>query len=390
MKLKYTIIAVLALTLFSCKDKEEPQKQNTDKTQVLENYANIVFASYSDVYQDVVAMKTAIDTFVADPTALSQQKAKDAWLAARETYGQTETFRFSNGPIDDADGPEGLLNAWPLDENYVDYVSTDPNSGIINDVTNFPIINSTKLEKLNEKGDAKNISVGFHAIEFLLWGQDLTDPSEKKAGLRSYTDFTTAKNANRRGQYLKVCAAQIVDLMAGLKDEWDPAKSKNYRATFLAADPDQNLTNILQALGIFAKSELGGERVLVALSNKDQEDEHSCFSDNTHRDIYLNIKGVQNVFTGKYKSKYGAYISGKSISDLILVVDVTTQANAITKIQKAVVAAENIPNPFDLAISDPIQKTLVNTTYLELQDVGDALVVVASKLGLTISTALPE
>ena len=58
--------------------------------------------------------------------------ARKAWLAAREPYGQTEAFRFYGGPIDDAKGPEGRINAWPLDEAYIDSVKGKAGSGIIN------------------------------------------------------------------------------------------------------------------------------------------------------------------------------------------------------------------------------------------------------------------
>ena len=44
--------------------------------------------------------------------------------------------------------------------------------------------------------------------------------------------------------------------------------------------------------------ELAGERMNIALLTNSQEDEHSCFSDNTHRDIFLNAEGIQNAFEG--------------------------------------------------------------------------------------------
>ncbi|MCB0226566.1 MAG: iron-regulated protein, partial [Anaerolineae bacterium] len=155
------------------------------KTEAVETYANIVFANYEDAYNSAVELQDKIDAFVADPTAETMQAAKEAWLAAREPYGQTEAFRFYGGPIDDEDGPEGLINAWPLDEVYIDYVDGEETSGIINDVETYPTIDKELLISLNEVGAEENISTGFHAIEFLLWGQDL---SSDGAGNRPYTD----------------------------------------------------------------------------------------------------------------------------------------------------------------------------------------------------------
>jgi putative iron-regulated protein len=339
---------------------------------------------------DAQDLKTAIDDFTANPSASLLEDAKQAWLKARESYGQTEAFRFANGPIDDADGPEGLLNAWPLDEGYIDYVEGAENSGIINDLTNYPNLDEALLESLNESGGDKNISIGYHAIEFLLWGQDLTAPSEKKAGLRPFTDYTTKSNASRRAQYLKLSAAYLVSLLDDLKDEWKPNATNNYRAELLKKDPSATLSTILQSIGILAQSELGGERVLTAYNAKDQEEEHSCFSDNTHRDIVLNAQGVKNVFTGSYKKNDGTTVSGKSIADLLKSKDQETYDLVMSKLDKALSSAEAIPAPFDLAISDETQRPLVFATYNDLQELGDAFVVAGNKLGFSINTNLPD
>ena len=101
------------------------------KQEVMETYADIVYASYQDSLTTATTLKEEVDAFFADPNEDTLQTAKDAWLAAQEPYGQTEAYRFYGGPIDDADGPEPLLNAWPLDEAYVDYVEGAPEAGII-------------------------------------------------------------------------------------------------------------------------------------------------------------------------------------------------------------------------------------------------------------------
>ncbi|MGK4567384.1 imelysin family protein [Flavobacterium sp. 3HN19-14] len=63
---------------------------------------------------------------------------------------------------------------------------------------------------------------------------------------------------------------------------------------------NEALTNIYTGIATLAAAELAVERMDVALGNANQEDEHSCFSDNTHRDIALNLQGVINVYQGKY------------------------------------------------------------------------------------------
>ena len=107
-----------------------------------------------------------------EPTAATLEAAKRAWLNARDDYGPTEAYRFYGGPIDnDDDGPEGQLNAWPMDEGYVDYVEARRTAGSINMVAEYPQITTELLIELNEAGGETNVSTGWHAIEFLLWAR---------------------------------------------------------------------------------------------------------------------------------------------------------------------------------------------------------------------------
>ncbi|MFT4735612.1 MAG: putative iron-regulated protein [Arcticibacterium sp.] len=181
------------------------------KVDVQETYANVVYKNYKDSYELALALQSAVNSFVAAPSANGFAVAKSAWFASREPYGQTEAFRFAGGPIDAEDGPERLLNAWPLDESYIDYVYGSEMSGIVNDPETYPTLSKELLSSLNEAGGDANISIGYHAIEYLLWGQDLTKPSDKQRGLREFTDFTTQVNSDRRGEYLNISSELLID-----------------------------------------------------------------------------------------------------------------------------------------------------------------------------------
>jgi putative iron-regulated protein len=362
----------------------------TLKQGALETYADIVFASYEDSYALAVELQVAIQAFVAEPSEETHQAAKDVWLAANEPYGQTEAYRFYGGPIDDEDGPEGLLNAWPLDEAYIDYVDGAADAGIINNVDEYPEITRELIVSLNEVGAEENISTGYHAIEFLLWGQDLYDESN---GQRSYTDYVVdgeTPNADRRGQYLLLVADQLVENLAEMKDAWDSSVDGNYRADFLAAEPDAALQNVLTGLGVLSKSELAGERMFTALDNQDQEDEHSCFSDNTHRDIITNNMGVVNVYTGSYTRLDGSTISGPSIAGVVGAVDPQLNQQMLMLLDQSMAQVNEIYVPFDQAIVLADERPKVLDAVLTLQDQGDKIAEIATALGMTINTALPE
>jgi len=128
---------------------------------VVTHYADGVAASYAATIASASKLRTAAADFTADPSEATLQATKDQWLAARDDYGPTEAFRFYDGPIDEpANGPEGRINAWPMDEAYVDYVEGDPSAGIINNPQAFPEITEKVLTEANEDGGETNISTG--------------------------------------------------------------------------------------------------------------------------------------------------------------------------------------------------------------------------------------
>ena len=380
-------LAVLTLVLSGC--GRSAAERSALESEVIANYVVIVHSSYEDSLTRTKQLQVAISAFLDSPSDATIRVAKERWRAAREPYGQTEAYRFYGGPIDDADGPEGLINAWPLDEAYVDYVEGAPGSGILSNLSTYPTIDRDLLISLNEAGAEENISVGFHAIEFLLWGQDR---SVEGPGERSYTDYVEggAAHAERRARYLAIVADLLVDNLEDMVAAWAPDDPENYRAEFTAMDRSAAIQNILIGIGVLSKSELAGERIFTAYDNQDQEDEHSCFSDNTHRDIIANALGIANVFTGRYVRIDGTSVEGLGMNDLLQAVDPQSAAELASLIDRGLESVRAIPAPFDRAIIDPDSRPLVLEAVYALQDQGDKIAQVGTQLGLTINTALPE
>ena len=380
------------------------------RAEVVQQYADIVHASYTDSLSKAAQLQAAIETFLAAPSAARFEAAKRAWLEARVVYGQTEAYRFYDGPIDDPEtGPEGRINPWPMDEAYVDYV-LDPASppdapvyiegGIVNTIdieitkANLAALNEGGMGDVLDVGDTfdpeKAVSTGYHAIEFLLWGQDF-DPSGP--GSRPYEDYLTgagaaASNGDRRGQYLRVAAELLVDDLTTLVAAWAPDAPGNYRDDFVDGAPADALRAMLSGIGVLSKGELASERMDVALRSLDQEDEHSCFSDNTHIDILMNAVGIQNVYLGRY-----GYLEGPSISDLVHQVDPALDLQMRAEMQASIQAVLAIPVPFDQAI--PVQGSeswnQVEAAVSALFVQSDTIIAVGQALGLgNVSVDLPE
>jgi putative iron-regulated protein len=323
-------------------------------SQLLETNANIALAAYSDSVDTAQDLKMAIEAFAAAPNAANLDMAKQSWLISREPYGQTEVYRFRLSPIDssnyaDEDGLEGDINAWPLGEALIDYVqAADPDFGndqvgvtengagingggavdgtktAVNIIADTSIaIDAALVTNTATAGDEHDVIAGYHAIEFMLWGQDLnntamvTDGTNRDeavktfaasnlaaGGQRPLADFTSDPLAPRRLSYLQVVVDKLIADLESVRDGWLDDVPGNYRDQFTTVadreDAIQKLTEILTGMGTLSEGELAGERMQIAYSSNSQEDEHSCFSDNTHRDVVLNALGVTNSFNGDY------------------------------------------------------------------------------------------
>ena len=305
----------------------------------MNTYVNIAHASFSDALSTAKSLKVAVDAFINEPSVATQAAAKQAWLAARVPYGQTEVFRFANPNVDDW---EGKVNAWPLDEGLIDYVDTsyeheDGNKfGQANIISGKEPITIELLESYHEKGGSEaNVATGYHAIEFLLWGQDLNKDA-KDAGTRPFTDYAkgddcTNGHCDRRGEYLEVATDLLIKDLTEIVADWAP-DSDNYRKTFLALNENEAVRRMLFGMGSLSLGELAGERINVALLAHSQEDEHSCFSDNTHNDIAENARGIQNIFNGEYKRPNGEVVKGASLAALVALKNPDLSKSLTTKL----------------------------------------------------------
>ncbi|MEM9143858.1 MAG: imelysin family protein [Bacteroidota bacterium] len=388
------LLGLLTLLLYSC------SRKGITKEEVVLNYAKVVAVSYDDSYRSALTMQTAIDQFLADPSQEGLEEAKAAWLAAREIYGQTEVYRETNSPIDvvqSENAPWGIaneaqMNAWPIDESYIDYTAkgTESHAGsytsVIADTT--LVITQEVLKNLNEKDTDKSISTGWHAIEFLLWGQDLSPPEEDKPGMRPYTDYTTAQEATRRAAYLQTATNLLVADLKQLMDTW--SEGGPYRTVFENLDVDQALGQLVHGTFFMAGDELSSERMIAPVDSTDgvdgsgQEEEHSCFSDNTHRDIYVNMLGIQNVLFGTYDT-----IKGPSFYDLVRQSDPAQAAELKAVAGEAMARIQIIANndrPFDYLITQESSSDTefgpVMQSVVALQELGDQISVSGNAIGI--------
>jgi putative iron-regulated protein len=354
--LRRHVSALGTCLLFGC-TTPPPADALADGAPVLTTYSDIMFAAYDDSVRGSVALEAALDPLTEGvATALSLEAAREAWVASRPPYLQTEVSRFYGGPIDDPEtGPEGRINAWPLDEAYVDYVAGADgmpiHGGLVNDTTLLPEVTAEGITALHEVGSEQNLSLGYHAIEFLLWGQDLESTG---SGERPHTDYVVGDPAGmsqeRRRAYLDAVSVLLTEDLTTVRDAWAAGTAGNYRAGFVALSPREGIRLILLGMGSLSGAELAGERLNVAYTTRDQNDEHSCFSDTTLQDQYFDTLGIQNVYLGRYVRTDGTMVSGPSLSDVVRARDPGLDARFRAELEESLDALDAIPAPFDQAI----------------------------------------
>jgi len=326
-----------------------------DPAAILTTYADIALAGYQDSLTTAQALDAAVAALVAAPSPDTLAAARDAWRAARIPYQQTEVFRFGN-PIVDA--WEGRVNAWPLDEGLIDYTGADyigaydenplaaaniiatPGLAVAGQTIDTTTITPALLQSLNElDGIETNVATGYHAIEFLLWGQDLngTGPG---AGDRPATDFAageacTGGNCDRRAAYLTAATYLLVADLEEMVAAWDADGAARAAVT---TDPTAGLTAMLTGMGSLSYGELAGERMRLGLLLNDPEEEHDCFSDNTHMSHFLNAQGIRNVWTGRYDRIDGTVVEGPSLAALVTATDAAVATDTTARIDATMAA----------------------------------------------------
>ena len=303
---------------------------------VTQTYVAIAQSAYEDSLVSARAMRQAISAFLEAPSDATLERARSAWVEARVPYQQTEVYRFGNAVVDEW---EGKVNAWPLDEGLIDYVDTEwygsqseentfyaaniianPMLTVAGRTIDATTIDAGLLRSLHEVDEVEaNVSTGYHAIEFLLWGQDLngTGPG---AGRRPFTDFVTGAdctggNCDRRGAYLMAATDLLIADLEDIVAAWGPDGAATTALEGLSATG--RVAVMLTGMGSLSYGELAGERMQLGLMLHDPEEEHDCFSDNTHNSHYDDARGIHNVYHGRYRRIDGSVVEGPSLAGLV-------------------------------------------------------------------------
>ena len=333
---------------------------------VTQTYVAIAQSAYEDSLISARELRQAITAFLDAPSDATLEQARSAWVEARVPYQQTEVYRFGNAVVDEW---EGKVNAWPLDEGLIDYVDTEmygseseentfyaaniianPTLTVAGRTIDAATIDTGLLQSLHEVDEVEaNVSTGYHAIEFLLWGQDLngTGPG---AGQRPATDFVTGAdctggNCDRRRAYLMAATDLLIADLEDIVAAW--GQDGEATAALEALSAAGQVAVMLTGMGSLSYGELAGERMQLGLMLHDPEEEHDCFSDNTHNSHYDDARGIYNVYHGRYQRIDGSVVEGPSLASLVQAAAADLDAEMRTSLDATASAMQRMKDAAD-------------------------------------------
>ena len=349
------------------------------RARVLADYASGAEQAYLASARSATTLLERVQALCQQPTESGLAAARQAWSRARTDYGRTEVYRYGGGPIDArAGGVETFVNAWPVDEAFIEPADRPARTGIIADRVRYPVLAAAVIREHNQRGGETNVCTGWHAIEFMLWGRDTsaTGPGDRPVG-----DFIDgeAPDADRRREFLVEITRGLRDDLVRVADRWH-GEHGAWRAA-LVASPARGMRAMCIGPALLAGYEMSGERLAVALETSDQEEEQSCFSDSTDADFRADLDGIERVLRG----------SGASPGLLGLVRSVD-EARA-TALEASLVAARSavdaMPHPFDAAIrageESPQRMSLVTAMHA-LERLSSEISAAARSMGIELPT----
>lgn len=362
----------------------DPQRRlEIDLSPQKDTYLQLGERAYRRSADAARRMQAEIGRFLEAPSPAALAAARRSWSQAREIYGQTEAFRFNEGPIDAPPapdrpaGPELRINAWPVDEATIDYVSGAARGGLVNDLDVELTLDA--INARDQVADESAVTTGWHAIEFLLWGQDL---SASGPGNRSHRDYLPGDAIrDRRRTYLRLVTQQLVDDLATVASQWAPEGP--YRRQLELTAPVEVVGRALHGATSLVAIELYGERLSVALDSGTQEDEHSCFSDTTHLDLRDGLRGVANLLRGEF----GGERLGSGVIDVVAFRDPALGQRLVRALDAATAGVAAMPTPFDQLILRPPghpDRRQAEATVDQLLELARAMKASAETLGIRI------
>jgi putative iron-regulated protein len=210
-----------------------PQLSASAKEIALD-YVGQIGADLNQAGIEIEKLQSSIHTLIDDTSDESLNSSKQAWLNTHSTYELTTLHRYFATQLLDEQNSLALMqlqyqiNHWPIIPGYIDYVDGYPDSGIVHDIN--VNLDSDSLREQHGSFDVSEVSLGFHVIEFLLWGYDIDSVARPAADFYAVLELSPEEmvqgysleqlSNNRRRLFLTVVVDTLVEDFQTLQSLW--------------------------------------------------------------------------------------------------------------------------------------------------------------------------
>lgn len=347
----------------------DPNAFRYDASLQVATYGRLVRETYVAAHDDALSLQAAVTGLLANPTDSTLAAARQAWINARPAYLQTEAFRFYGGPIDG--GIERRVNAWPVAGAHLD--------ALVNMAAGE--LDLGTLVGRHLAGGAANVTTGWHAIEYLLWGEDSAALRPRRAA-----DYVAGSLPNdRRRNVLRLAADLLVNDLGTLLLAWEPERD-NFRSSLAAMDQRNAIGHIFHGIVVLAGYELAAKRLGAALQGN-AEAAQSRFSSSTYADLVSAVRGIRNVYFGSARGAEGA-----GFDALLASLDADLNHRVVAKLNRAESAIAALDTPFERIPASPPgsrARAEAEAAVVALQELADVLQAAGNRLGVLVMT-LPK
>jgi putative iron-regulated protein len=210
-----------------------PELSASAKEIALE-YVQQIDTDFKQAGIEIEKFQSSIATLTDQTNIENLNLSKQAWLNAHSAYELTTLHRYYATQLMGEQDSLVLMqlqyqiNHWPIVPGYIDYVDGYPDSGIVHDIN--VNLNADSLREQHGFFDVSEVTLGFHAIEFLLWGYDADSVARPATDFDAVLELTPKEiesgytleqlSNNRRRLFLSVVVDTLVKDFLALQSLW--------------------------------------------------------------------------------------------------------------------------------------------------------------------------
>lgn len=335
----------------------------------LSKIRNAYLTSRSELFRrnqvNVAAYYASASNFYGVVSQTNMITARSSYFDLRSSYLLLGPYLYGNGQF--ALPGEALysrIDWYPVNPEYVDYVNGNPTAGIINDPVNYSFITEATVKSWDNVTGTNNRSCGMHVIEFLLYGEDLSNGAP---GNRPYQDY----NNLRRRQYLLFTSMALRD------DFLELSKQEALEKAILQGEPTAAFDCIMTGLLTYIQSDFAEKCILKPLETQSEYYEMSRFSDFTVSEMLFKTQAIR-----LFLNPRSLYITQTEffLDDFMKEVDPDGYDQVMKKLDEIETELLNFPLDFDQAISDPQGRQKLTAIYSDLMTIHSLLSTFKSKV----------